>query len=168
VQCTDAQWPTDWDVWREDNTRVDAEAPFETWANAWFNAPCAFWPAKAGEPVDIDVSGVDSALLISETLDGATPFSGALHARELFPNSALIEGVGGTTHASSLSGVACTDDKIAAYLATGELPERQSGDGSDVQCEPLPQPDPTAGAGAEGSSGAGAGARAAQGLSAVR
>jgi pimeloyl-ACP methyl ester carboxylesterase len=163
TQCTDAQWPTDWDVWREDNTRVDAEAPFETWANAWFNAPCAFWPAEAGEPVDIDVSGVESALLINETFDGATPFNGALHARELFPNSALIEGVGGTTHSASLSGIACTDDKIAAYLATGELPERQAGEGSDVQCEPLPQPDPTAAADGGGESGAGAGARVAPG-----
>ncbi|WP_408004645.1 alpha/beta fold hydrolase [Pseudonocardia lacus] len=164
VQCTDAQWPTDWDVWRADNTRVDAEAPFETWANAWFNAPCAFWPAKAGEPVEIDGSGVESALLISETFDGATPFNGALHARELFPNSALIEGVGGTTHSSSLSGVACTDDKIAAYLATGELPERQPGEGSDVQCDPLPQPEPTADAEGGDGSGASTGARVAEGL----
>ncbi len=162
VQCTDEQWPTDWDVWRADNTRVDAEAPFETWANAWFNAPCAFWPAEAGEPVEVDGSGVQSVLLLSETFDGATPFEGALHARELFPNSVLIEGVGGTTHSASLSGVACTDDKVAAYLATGELPERQPGEGSDVQCDPLPQPDPTAvDSGVEASGGAAAGVAAA-------
>ena len=40
-----------WNVWRADNTRVDAKAPFETWANAWFNAPCAFWHAPARKPV---------------------------------------------------------------------------------------------------------------------
>ena len=164
TQCTDAPWPADWDTWRADNTRVDAVAPFETWANAWFNAPCVFWPADAGEPVDVDGSGVKGGvLIISETFDGATPFEGALHARDLFPNSALIEGVGGTTHSASLSGIACTDDRIAAYLATGELPERRPGRGSDVQCDPLPQPDPTAGSGPVPSTGA----RVAEGLAAT-
>lgn len=156
VQCTDAAWPTDWDVWRADNTEVDAVAPFETWANAWYNAPCAFWSAPQGTPVEVDGSGVDSALILSETYDGATPFEGALNARDLFPNSALIEGVGGTTHSASLSGIACTDDKIAAYLATGELPARQPGRGSDVQCDPLPEPEPAPGAGgADAATGAG-------------
>jgi hypothetical protein len=164
TQCTDAPWPADWDTWRADNTRVDAVAPFETWANAWFNAPCVFWPADAGEPVDVDGSGVKGGvLIISETFDGATPFEGALHARDLFPNSALIEGVGGTTHSASLSGIACTDDRIAAYLATGELPERRPGRGSDVQCDPLPQPDPTAGSGPVPSTGA----QVAEGLAAT-
>lgn len=144
TECTDAKWPTNWARWRADNTRVDAVAPFETWANAWFNAPCAFWSVPGGQPVRVDGSGVASALLISETFDGATPFDGALNARQLFPNSVLIEGVGGTTHSASLSGIACTDDRIAAYLSTGELPARQPGRGSDVQCEPLPPPDPTA------------------------
>lgn len=144
VQCSDVQWPQDYDQVRRDNTRVDRRAPFETWANAWFNGPCNFWPAAAGTPVPIDGRGVESALLISETFDGATPFAGALNARRLFPNSVLVEGVGGFTHSSSLSGVACTDTIVATYLATGELPARRPGNNrSDVQCDPLPQPDPT-------------------------
>ena len=143
VQCTDVQWPQNYDKVRRDDTRVDRRAPFETWANAWFNGPCNFWPARAGTPVRVDGRGVESALLISETFDGATPFAGALQARRLFPNSVLVEGVGGFTHSSSLSGVACTDDIVAEYLATGALPERRRGNRSDVQCEPLAQPDPT-------------------------
>ncbi len=55
----------------------------------------------------------------------------------------LIEGVGGTTHAGSLSGVACTDDTIAAYLDNGALPNRVRGNRSDKQCDPVPQPNPT-------------------------
>jgi pimeloyl-ACP methyl ester carboxylesterase len=160
VQCTDAPWPKDWNVWRADNTEIDAKAPFETWANAWFNAPCAFWPAPARKPVQVDGSKVaGGVLIISETFDGATPFEGALHARDVFPNSALIEGKGGTTHASSLSGVACTDDKVAAYLADGTLPARKPGRHSDVKCDPLPQPNPTEGADAASSTGAQAAAR---------
>ena len=34
--------------------RVRQTAPFETWANAWFNAPCLYWPAKARKPVKVD------------------------------------------------------------------------------------------------------------------
>ncbi len=83
-------------------------------------------------------------LLISETLDAATPYSGALEARRLFGRSVLVEGVGGTTHAGSLSGVACTDDTIAAYLADGALPARVAGDRSDKQCPAVPQPTPKA------------------------
>jgi hypothetical protein len=51
-----------------------------------------------------------------------------------------IEGVGGTTHSGSLSGIACTDDTIAAYLATGVLPSRVPGNRSDKQCDPVPPP----------------------------
>ena len=47
VQCTDVQWPTSWAVWSKDNHRVNKIAPFETWGNAWFNAPCLHWPAPA-------------------------------------------------------------------------------------------------------------------------
>jgi hypothetical protein len=56
----------------------------------------------------------------------------------------LVEGVNGTTHAGSLSGVTCTDDTIADFLLTGHLPKRQPGDVPDRKCAPVPQPDPTA------------------------
>jgi hypothetical protein len=140
VQCTDVQWPTSWDKWKRDNWKTYAQAPFETWDNAWFNAPCLTWPAKAGKPVKIDGKKVPGILLISETNDAATPFSGSLEVRKLYPRSALIEGVGGTTHAGSLSGIACTDDKVADYLLTGKLPTRLSGNRSDAKCAPVPAP----------------------------
>jgi pimeloyl-ACP methyl ester carboxylesterase len=146
TQCTDAKWPTSWSTWRRDNWATHAKAPFETWNNAWFNAPCIFWGAKPGTPVTVDGSKAPPILLINETLDAATPYSGALTVRSLFPKSVLIEGVGGTTHAGSLFGVSCTDDKIAAYLADGSLPARVRGNRSDVQCDPVPQPDPSAAA----------------------
>jgi len=58
-----------------------------------------------------------------------------------------------TTHAGSLSGVSCTDDRIATYLLTGALPTRLSGDRSDVQCEPVPPPDPAPAAGGAAKAG---------------
>ena len=144
VQCTDAQWPTSWQTWKDDNWRIHRVAPFETWGNAWYNAPCRTWGAKAGTPVRVTGAKAPPVLLISETLDAATPFRGSLEVRRRFPRSVLVEGVGGTTHAGSLFGNACVDDTIAAYLATGALPKRVKANTSDVRCAPLAQPDPSA------------------------
>jgi hypothetical protein len=93
------------------------------------------------------VDGVKSppVLLISETLDAATPFSGSLEVRKRFPRAALIEGVGGTTHAGSLFGNACVDNTIATYLTTGELPRRLKANRADKRCQAIVPPDPTPG-----------------------
>lgn len=143
VQCTDAKWPTSYAKFKRDNERVDRKAPFLTWGNAWFNAPCLYWPEPPSNTVRVEGRDAPPILLISETLDAATPYSGSLRLRREFPKSVLVEGVGGTTHSASLSGLSCVDDTIAAYLATGALPPRVSGDRSDKQCDPLPQPVPT-------------------------
>ena len=135
VQCTDSPWPSSWTRWRRDNTALYAKAPYLTWANAWLNMSCRTWSQPAGTPVTIDGSGLTvPVLLVSETYDAATPFSGALAARREFPTSALVEGVGGTTHAAALSGVPCVDDAVRDYLADGRLPTRRSGDESDLRC----------------------------------
>jgi pimeloyl-ACP methyl ester carboxylesterase len=142
VQCTDQVWPGEWSTWQDDATRVARKAPFETWANTWFNAPCRTWPAKAGTPVDVDGSKVAPILMIDETLDAATPYSGSLVVRKLFPKARLLAEPGGTTHADSLSGNSCVDGAVAAYLDDGSLPSRKAGDGPDTTCAPLPVPTP--------------------------
>jgi pimeloyl-ACP methyl ester carboxylesterase len=142
VQCTDVQWPTNWNQWSHDNWRIFSFAPFETWGNAWFNAPCIYWPARASRPVNINGRGVSSALLIDETLDAATPFPGSLEVRKLFPNSVLLAEPGGTSHADSLFGNLCVDGAIAAYLADGTLPPRNNHAQWDATCAPLPEPVP--------------------------
>lgn len=144
VECTDAPWPTKWKVWQRVNDRFHEVWPFLTWNNAWYNAPCRTWSAPSGTPVHVKGPHLPGMLLISETDDAATPFAGALEVRKRFHNAVLIEGVGGTTHAGSLSGVSCTDDRIAAYLLTGDLPARKPGaNRSDVRCPPVPPPTPT-------------------------
>jgi pimeloyl-ACP methyl ester carboxylesterase len=142
TECTDAPWPAKWSTWRADSERIDAKAPFLTWSNTWFNAPCHWWQAPAHTPVTIDGSQTSSVLLIDETLDAATPYAGSLEVRRRFPNASLIAEPGGTTHADSLSGDDCVDNRIARYLATGDLPARQAGDGPDLKCAPLPDPKP--------------------------
>ena len=142
VQCTDAPWPRQWSKWKADNTRVNSKHPFFTWGNAWYNAPCLFWHAKASSRLRINGKGVPSVLLIDETLDAATPFEGSLVVRQLFPHSSLIAEPGGMTHADSLSGDNCVDNAVSAYLATGKRPPRQRWDGPDSLCRPLPDPVP--------------------------
>jgi pimeloyl-ACP methyl ester carboxylesterase len=145
VECTDVQWPTKWSTWRRDNWRIYHDAPFETWGNAWYNAPCINWPAPANRHA-VKVSGkrVKSLLMINETLDAATPYAGSLTVRRLFPAASLIAVPGGTTHANSLNGNACVDDHIADYLLDGTLPKRKNGNRADAECAPLPQPAPAA------------------------
>ncbi|TCO58535.1 alpha/beta hydrolase [Actinocrispum wychmicini] len=142
VECTDAQWPTNWNKWRVDNWITFTKAPYFTWQNAWFNAPCVFWPAKAGKPVNVGSRNLNSLLLIDETLDAATPYEGSLEARSRFPSASLIAEPGGTSHAITPRGDACVDNKIADYLATGTLPPRKPGRTADVECQPLPLPVP--------------------------
>ncbi|BCJ56116.1 peptidase [Actinoplanes sp. NBRC 14428] len=142
TQCTDVQWPTDWNRWHADNWRTYPQAPDFTWMNAWYNAPCIAWPARAGTPVTIDGKGVPSVLMVGEEYDGATPFPGSIEVRKRFPGASLILEPGGTSHAASLSGNPCVDPAIARYLLTGERPPRKPGDGPDALCAPLPEPVP--------------------------
>ncbi len=143
VQCSDAHWSS-LPQFLKTNAEVYKKAPFETWSNAWFNEPCTYWPAPPTKaPTKVDGSKVAGILLVSETLDAATPYSGSLELRKLFPKSSLVEGVGGTTHAGTLFYSDCENNYVANYLATGALPARVAGNRSDAQCAPNPQPVPT-------------------------
>jgi hypothetical protein len=121
--------------------RVHEKAPFYTWGNAWFNAPCRTWPAASGPRFDVSSAGLDApVLLLNETHDPATPYDGALRVRRMFPTAALVAGVGGYSHAVSLSGIACTDNTIADVLRDGSLPKRKAGNRADKRCPGLAPP----------------------------
>jgi hypothetical protein len=121
---------------------VNERATFETWPNTWFNAPCLTWPGRTSRPVPVDGGAAPAALLIDETLDAATPYSGSLEVRARFPLARLLAEPGGTSHADSLSGNVCVDTAVARYLADGTLPARRTGRTADATCAPLPQPSP--------------------------
>ncbi|MGH3445476.1 MAG: alpha/beta hydrolase, partial [Nocardioidaceae bacterium] len=145
TQCTDAHWPSNYAGMRLDNWRIYAKAPFLTWANQWFNGGgCLSWPGRAARPVHVTGAHVrQPVLMIDETKDAATPYAGSLEVRSRFPTASLIAGVGGTTHAGSLSGDACIDNAIARYLDHGTTPDRVHGRRADKKCPPLPKPNPT-------------------------
>ncbi|MEV7082697.1 alpha/beta hydrolase [Streptomyces sp. NPDC093516] len=147
VQCRDAAWPRAWRRWREDNWAVYAKAPFMTWNNAWYNAPCAFWPAPPLRPVNVANGTLPPVLLFQATGDAATPYEGAVTAHRLLARSSLVVEEGGGNHGITLSGNACLDGHLAAYLADGTVPR---GYGTvDAVCQALPDPEPAAAEGAK-------------------
>ncbi len=54
VQCRDAGWPEHWSTWRNDSRRIHDKAPFMTWNNTWYNAPCANWPVPSLRPLPVN------------------------------------------------------------------------------------------------------------------
>jgi len=142
VQCRDAKWPRNWSTWVADTWRVYQKAPFMAWNNAWYNAPCAFWPVKGQHPIDVSNSKVESVLIFQATDDAATPYPGAEVMRRKIKNSRLVVENGGGNHGITLSGNACLDKYLADYLATGARPD---GAGVvDATCAALPDPQPLA------------------------
>ncbi len=147
VQCSDQDWPG-WARTRRDSVRLHRQAPFLTWGNTWYNAPCLSWHAPHRNRLAVSGAAVTAKmLLISETKDAATPYSGAVEVRRRFPSASLVAGIGGTTHSSSLSGVDCVDNTVAEYLRTGIVPTRVSGSRADRRCPRLTPPQPWSRAG---------------------
>ncbi|GGV75353.1 peptidase [Streptomyces griseoloalbus] len=141
VECRDAGWPRDWSQWRKDNWEVYERAPFMTWNNAWYNAPCAFWPTGSLRPERIRNSKLPPALLFQATHDAATPYQGAATVHRLLDRSSLVVESGGGNHGITLSGNACLDRHLAAYLTDGTVPRGSHGE-ADAVCAPLPDPKP--------------------------
>ncbi|MDH2425244.1 alpha/beta hydrolase [Sphaerisporangium sp. TRM90804] len=146
VQCRDAEWPRDWARWHADTVQINARAPFMAWPNAWYNAPCAFWPEKGGTPVRVGgVAHLPPILLVQSRHDAATPYPGALRVRNRFPSSRLLV-EGGGNHGVSLGGNACVDRHLAAYLRDGSLPgggaAQNPGRRPDAACDTGPDPRP--------------------------
>ncbi len=140
VQCRDADWPRDWGQWRQDNWAVYRKAPFMTWSNAWYNAPCAFWPTDTLDPVNVANHELPPTLLLQATGDAATPYHGAVTVHRMLKGSSLVVEQGGQNHGISLSGNACLDKHLAQYLTDGTVP--RSGGEVDAVCDALPDPKP--------------------------
>lgn len=145
VQCHDAAWPRDWAEWRTETTRLHAKAPFLTWTNAWYNAPCVFWPEKPDTPVKVQGSKkLPPIMLVQAERDAATPYAGAVRMRKLFDSARLLTVPTGN-HGVSLAGNRCVDRRLAAYLKDGTLPGKSGGrapKGPDFRCAGTPAPVP--------------------------
>ncbi|MGW7817806.1 alpha/beta hydrolase [Streptomyces puniciscabiei] len=144
VQCRDSSWPGSWNRWRADAWRVYAKAPFMAWNNAWYNAPCAFWPAARRRPVNVANAKLPPVLLFQATDDAATPYTGGVTAHRLLARSSLVVEEGGGNHGITLSGNACLDKYLAAYLTDGRVPRGTGSGAADAVCAKSPDPKPLA------------------------
>lgn len=142
VQCRDAGWPRDWNVWRKDAWETHAKAPFSSWNNTWYNAPCAFWPVESLTPPDVSNDQVPPVLVLQATDDAATPYEGGVALHRLLRGSRLVVEEGGGNHGVTLAGNDCLDGHLASYLATGEVPRGEEGAEADAVCAALPEPEP--------------------------
>ncbi|WP_176611778.1 alpha/beta hydrolase [Actinomadura sp. WMMB 499] len=153
TECTDVQWPRSWWKWYRDNSRINAEHPFTTWGNAWFNAPCLFWGAKAGEPVDVGAAPdlPENILMFQSTHDAATPYEGALDMHERLRGSRMVVQDGDRTHCIVHRGSAAVDAYYDAYFLRGERPDERI-----VHVPDLGDPKPPSEARAKAPTGTGA------------
>ncbi|WP_328827614.1 alpha/beta hydrolase [Streptomyces sp. NBC_00252] len=140
VQCRDASWPRDWNQWRRDNWAAYDKAPFMVWNNAWYNAPCAFWPTRTKEPVNIANGKLPPVLLFQATNDAATPYEGGATVHRMLAGSSLVVEEGGGNHGITLSGNACLDKYLSTYLSDGKMP--RGGREVDAVCQKTPDPKP--------------------------
>ncbi|MFD8545968.1 alpha/beta hydrolase [Streptomyces sp. NPDC059649] len=139
VECTDTKWPTSWQKWDRDNTRIHQQAPFMTWSNAWMNLPCATWPVKQQRPVEVRTGkGLPSVLIVQSTRDAATPYDGAVELHKRFAGSRLITERDAGSHGVTGQVNPCINDRVDAYFLEGKT------DAQDVTCAPHATPKPTA------------------------
>ncbi|MFB7503504.1 alpha/beta hydrolase [Streptomyces broussonetiae] len=143
VQCRDTSWPGGWNRWHSDTWTVYGKAPFMAWNNAWYNAPCAYWPTARRRPVDIANTGLPPVLLFQATDDAATPYPGGVTVHRLLARSSLVVEAGGGNHGVTLSDNACLDRYLTAYLKNGRVPRGSAGV-ADAVCAKSPDPKPLA------------------------
>jgi pimeloyl-ACP methyl ester carboxylesterase len=138
VECNDAPWPTDWEEWDRDNSRLARFAPFETWDNAWMNLPCAFWSVPRQEPLEVrtERGELPPTLILAAERDAATPYEGALALARRLKGSVLITERDAGTHGIGGGKNACVNGYLEDYLLTGQTPVRRA------ECAPHQEPDP--------------------------
>lgn len=137
VECADAKWPTSWNKWDRDNTRLHKDHPFMTWANAWMNLPCATWPVKQQTPVNVrSHKNLPPVLIVQSERDAATPYEGAVELHERFEGSRLITEKDAGSHGVTSLVNSCVNTRVDTYLLTGKL------DTADVTCAPHATPKP--------------------------
>ncbi|MCX5206996.1 alpha/beta hydrolase [Streptomyces sp. NBC_00237] len=137
VECADAKWPTSWNKWNRDNTRLHEKYPFLTWSNAWMNLPCATWGAPQQHATEVKTNkGLPPVLIAQSTRDAATPYAGAVELHKRFKGSRLITERDAGSHGITNLANPCLNTRVEAYLLSGKLDSR------DVTCAPHATPKP--------------------------
>jgi pimeloyl-ACP methyl ester carboxylesterase len=122
VACSDSVNPTDRRAWWDAGRARDEQAPYFGSLWTWASGACADWPgaSEGAYRGPWTAQTASPVLVVGNTYDPATPYSGAQAVAGLLPGSRLltVEGWGHT----SLGYSTCADQAVARYLVNGRLP----------------------------------------------
>jgi pimeloyl-ACP methyl ester carboxylesterase len=119
VVCADSVNPTSYSAW---SSAADSATGYFGRLWTWTASICAVWTAKDDDRYigPFNRFTANPVLVVGNRFDPATPYSGAVTAAGLLPNSRLLT-VNGWGH-TSLFLSACADDAINRYLLTSVPP----------------------------------------------
>jgi len=122
VACSDSVNPGSRQAWWDAGRARDEQAPYFGSLWTWATAACADWPADTSDRYTGPWTATTSApvLVVGNTYDPATPYSGAQAVNDLLPGSRLLT-VLGWGH-TSLGYSTCADSAVSRYLVNGRLP----------------------------------------------
>jgi pimeloyl-ACP methyl ester carboxylesterase len=122
VACSDSVNPSDREAWWDAGRARDTRAPYFGSAWTWASAGCATWPARADDRYTGPWTARTSApvLVVGNTYDPATPYTGAQTVAKLLPGSRLLT-VLGWGH-TSLGSSTCATSVVGRYLVSGAMP----------------------------------------------
>ena len=119
IRCNDTPSPGNRDTLTAQSRRLGEAYPLLGWYSllddcVFWNRPALTMPVPTGQ-------GVPPVLMVNSERDPATPLESARHAASRFKGARLLTVTGGE-HAVYLSGNACVDQEVEAFLLQGKLP----------------------------------------------
>ena len=122
VACSDSLNPKDESRWAGAARRAEESGRYFGRIWTWASGPCASWPGDDSDayrgPFDADTSA--PLLVIGNTHDPATAYSGAVAVTDMFPQARLLT-LNDFGHAA-FAASSCIEKRVARYLVHVRLP----------------------------------------------
>jgi pimeloyl-ACP methyl ester carboxylesterase/predicted small lipoprotein YifL len=123
VNCLDRPSTTTPDEARETAEQFEDLSPTFGQFMAWAGLTCVDWPAESDfDPTELSAAGADPILVVGTTGDPATPYRWAEALAEQLEPAVLLT-YDAYVHTAYLSGNACIDSAVDAYLLDGTVPD---------------------------------------------
>jgi hypothetical protein len=121
IVCADVSAPRDPEVyWRDIQAHRTSEPHFASLTRML--SPCAFWPTRPQEP-PTEIANHERALIVGADGDPRVLYAGAAQLQKRLPAARLITLTNARKHGIfGEYGNTCVDDKVVAYLISGNLP----------------------------------------------
>lgn len=132
LSCADYRYEADPAAWAEYDRKLREANSYWSYGRHTGHAPrslCTFFPEQSDyQARPASAPDLPETLVISTTLDPATPYLDGVHLAEQLKARLLT--VDGIQHTAAFYGNACVDDIVSAYLVDLELPQADTRCGS--------------------------------------